>query len=153
MVVGLVQGARRCSYNLYWKSGVFSLLNTVHCLYFFMGAVRPISHYAILMFQSGLMISVNANWWSWFALWIQACGFNIALCRNQFTVAKFLYNFAEFDNTERVFKNFCSASFKLSLNRSNSQPTSLLLNHGKLTLFVLLLSFCLWRAYNISLSF
>ena len=152
MVVGLVQGARRCSYNLYCKSGVFSLLNTVHCLYFFMGAVRPISHYAILMFQSGLMIPSmliggrDLPYGFRLVASISLCvGINLLL-RNSYTISPNLI-------MPKVFRNFCSMSFKLSLSRSNSQPTSLLLNHGKLTLFALLLSFCLWRAYNISLSF
>ena len=33
--------------------------DTMYYLYLFIQAVRPVSHYAILMFQLGLMISVN----------------------------------------------------------------------------------------------
>ena len=34
-----------------------------HC-YLFVQAVRPVSHYAIMMFQLGFMISVNVLQWS-----------------------------------------------------------------------------------------
>ena len=35
------------------------ILLLMYCFYLFMQAVRPVSHYVILMFQVGLLVSVN----------------------------------------------------------------------------------------------